>query len=365
MKKIIICGGHLTPALALIDKFKNDNVKIVFVGRKYSTEGSKNISKEFNQISSKKIKFLTLTTGRLQRHFTRYTITSLFKVPIGFVQSIYFLAAERPHLVVSFGGYISTPVVTAAWLLGIPSITHEQASRIGLANKINSIFVTEFLSAWPLAKNSVKKVNIIGNLTRKEIFKTNIKNKKLEDFVKNKGEIIYVTGGNLGSHFINQVIFKSVNRLSHFYIVHQLGTANFKGDHEKAKKINKHNYLPIPYIADEDIGGILNRAYLVVSRSGANTIWELALLAKIAVLVPLPISASREQQTNANILSKAGSAVVIDQREFNPETLMLAIAKVKKNYRTYHRKALILSKNLNRDAATKMRESILKYIEHA
>lgn len=363
MKKILICGGHLTPALALINELKSDNVQIIFVGRKYSVEGSKNFSTEYREITGKKIRFMTLTTGRFQRHFTRYTIPSLLKIPIGFVQSFYYLILTRPNIVISFGGYISTPIVFSAWLLGIPAITHEQATRIGLANKINSIFVKEFLSAWPITNAEVKReVKCIGNLTRSDIFSTKVKNKRFNKFLDSKKRIIYITGGSLGSHFINDVIFKSIDLLANFNIVHQIGPTDFKGDHEKARKINTNNYLPVTYIPNEEIGGVLNYAYLVISRSGANTIWELAVLKKIAILIPLPFSGSKEQQANASILKEAGSALVIPQKEFNPQTLQDAISNINANYNKFKNNAIKLSKTINLDAAAKMRQIILKYL---
>ena len=91
-------------------------------------------------MKEKGIPSYALTTGRLQRTFTRYTIPSLLKVPVGFVQSLQFLRQIKPDVICSFGGYPAVPVVMAGWFLGIPSITHEQTLIPGLANKIISRF---------------------------------------------------------------------------------------------------------------------------------------------------------------------------------------------------------------------------------
>ena len=85
MKKVAICGGHLTPALALIEKLESKKeIEIIFFGRMYTAEGTKNQSAEYKIISAKNIKFVAITAGRLQRKFTRYSISSLAKIPIGF-----------------------------------------------------------------------------------------------------------------------------------------------------------------------------------------------------------------------------------------------------------------------------------------
>src|SRR3989338_2410204 len=176
MKKIVICGGHLTPALAFIEQFENDkNCQILFFGRKYATEGSESLSAEYRIISEKKIKFYTITTGRFQRKFTRYTLLSILKIPLGFIESFIFLLFQRPNLIISFGSYLSVPVVFCGWLLGIDIIAHEQSKVAGLATKINSIFAKKLFLSWSQTLNyfQEEKCQVIGNLLRKSLFKTN------------------------------------------------------------------------------------------------------------------------------------------------------------------------------------------------
>jgi UDP-N-acetylglucosamine--N-acetylmuramyl-(pentapeptide) pyrophosphoryl-undecaprenol N-acetylglucosamine transferase len=136
-KSIFITGGHITPAIAIIDTLTTrSDVQVVFIGRKYAMEQDKQASAEYELIAAKQIRFLPITTGRLQRSFTGQTIPSLLKIPVGFVQSFIYCLRERPKLVVSFGGYIALPVAYAAWILRIPVITHEQTLVAGLANKL-------------------------------------------------------------------------------------------------------------------------------------------------------------------------------------------------------------------------------------
>ncbi len=150
MKKIVICGGHLSPALALIGQLqKEKDLEIIFFGRKFATEGSANTSAEFKEINSQNLKFVNITAGRLSRKLTIPALISYLKIPLGFIQSFFNLLILRPKLIVSFGGYISPPVVFCGWLLGIDSICHEQPVVPGLANKINSLFVRKIFVSWP------------------------------------------------------------------------------------------------------------------------------------------------------------------------------------------------------------------------
>jgi UDP-N-acetylglucosamine--N-acetylmuramyl-(pentapeptide) pyrophosphoryl-undecaprenol N-acetylglucosamine transferase len=361
--KILITGGHLTPALALIDELeKEKDLKLFFVGRKHPGENSKNISAEYTIINKKNIKFFPLTTGRLQRKFTKYTLTSLLKIPLGFFQSFYYLLLQRPNIVVSFGGYISPPVVAAAWLLGIPSVTHEQSILPGLANKINAIFVKKVYLTWTDTKKYFKNAIVIGNPTRKVIFNKETQNEKVKKFAETSEKLIYVTGGNQGSHFINNLIFDSLEQVKGYKIIHQVGSTNHNGDLDKALRIKNSNYLALAYVEDDCLGYILNNSSIVISRSGANTVWELAILGKPSILIPLPISASGEQQQNANILKSQGSAIVLEQKSTNPKILLASIKDIEKNLTQYQKNAQDLKKTLPINSANVLKEAILKLI---
>ena len=363
MKNILITGGHLTPALALIDELeKENNLKIFFVGRKHPTENSKNISAEFTEVNKKNIKFFPLTTGRLQRKFTKYTLTSLLKIPVGIFQSFYYLLVIKPDIVVSFGGYVSPPVVFAAWVLRIPSVTHEQSIVPGLANKINAIFAKKVYLTWSETKKYFKNSIVIGNLTRKAIFNKETQNDKIKRFVNAPEKFIYVTGGNQGSHFINNLIFDSLKQLKGYKIIHQVGATNYKGDLDRALKINDSNYLALDYVTEDALGYILSCASLVIARSGANTVWELAILGKPCILIPLPIAASGEQLQNANILKNKGSAIVLSQSAANPKVLQESIYIIEKNLPEFQKNAFNLKKTLPANAATTLKDVILKLI---
>src|ERR1035437_5335593 len=108
--KIVIVGGHLSPALSIIKKLgKNDEV--YYFGRKYVHEGDSALSLEYQEITKLNISFYSITTARLQRKLTRYTFSSLLKMPVGFYQSFNLLKKIKPDVVLGFGGYVSVPVI--------------------------------------------------------------------------------------------------------------------------------------------------------------------------------------------------------------------------------------------------------------
>lgn len=363
--KVVICGGHFSPAYALIEELgKNPDVKIIFFGRKFTTEGSGNLSAEYKEISRKNIKSHWIVTGRLQRVLSVFTLQALAKIPIGFLQSFFYLVTERPKLIVSFGGSLSLPVVFCGWLLRIDSVTHEQAIIPGLATRINSLFVKKVFVTWPQTKDYFggEKAELVGNLTRKTIFKNKAKDEKIAGFLANQKKTIYVTGGNQGSHILNRFTFEWIKKIKNYQIIHQVGTANFKGDLKKAQSIEEKNYLALELIKPEDIGGVLNGAYLVISRSGANTCWELLQIKKPAILVPLPVSSGQEQEKNARLLKKAGLVEIIDQKDLSFDKLEKAVAKISQNYQKYVKRAEMFAKDLPKDATGQLAQYITQYV---
>lgn len=360
MKKIVICGGHLTPAQALIENLvKEKDIEIYFFGRRNVTEGNRNLSAEFKQISNYKVVFKNIVAGRFTRHLSRYTIISIIKIPIGFIQSIFLLLLIRPKLIVSFGGSISFPVVFCAWLLGIDSITHEQAVVPGLSNRLNGLLVKKIFVSWSdsLKYFPKEKTLVIGNLVRSSLLKGNEKKLKLP-----KKNTIFVTGGNQGSHFLNTFIFKNIGKLNSFNVIHQIGTANFNSDHDHAKSIKLGSYLWYDYISPETLKSIFDSAQIVISRAGANTIWELAFFAKVAILIPLPNSAGSEQDKNASILQDSGSAIVTSQKEATAEKILKDIEKVQANYSKMQKYATTLARTLPKNADQTLAREVMKII---
>ena len=120
--------------------------------------------------------------------------------------------------------------------------------------------------------------------------------------------------------------------------------------------------MAVDYLGGDNIGAVINRADLVISRSGANTVWDLAILAKSAILIPLPISAGGEQDANAKILEKAGSAIVLNQKDLTSQILKQKIEYMFKNLPKFQQSAETFSKTLPKSASCTLASEILKII---
>jgi len=369
-KRVVITGGHLTPALAVIEELKKRGWEIIFLGRKYAAEGVKTPSVESEIIPKMGIPFFTLMAGRIQRRFTRWTIPAILRIPVGFFQAFLYLRRLRPDVVLSFGGYVSAPVVFAGWLLGIPVITHEQTTVKGLATKFNSLFAQKIAVSWETNLNdfSSHKVIFTGNPIRKDIFKFNKKIWQDLNFEK-KLPLVFITGGNQGSHIINmavgEIIFPLVKIANVF---HQCGHLNAFGDFEKLEKLRnklpnklKSRYRVKKYLNGEEMGTLLFKADLVVSRAGANTITELAALGKPCILIPLPWLYQNEQGKNARMLAKTGIAEVLLQKNLSGKSLLTLIKKMLERISFYRKNAKKAKKLVNFEAAQK----IVRLVEEA
>ena len=335
--KIVIIGGHFSPALSVIEKLKDED--ILYIGRKHALEGDSALSLEFETLNSLGVNFAQVNTGRLQRKPTFYTIPSLAKMPVGFWQSYRLLRRFKPSVVVGFGGYLSVPVVFAAYLLNIPVVLHEQTLEAGFANKILARFAKRICISWESSYNFFpgEKTVLTGNPLRKEI---------LEEIkyspVKNKNPLIYITGGSLGSHRINALIEKNIEKILSFAsVIHQTGDARKFNDYERLLKLKnelgdsfKSNYQLFKFLKPHMFGKIIRESDLVIARSGINTVCEIIYLKRPALFVPLSFTQRNEQKKNALMAKDLGIAEVFDEDK-SPEEFLEMIKKMINNLDSY------------------------------
>ncbi len=374
MTKIVVTGGHLTPALATIAQIRklDPGIKIYFFGRKYAVEGDKATSFEYLEVKKHGLPFFEITTGRLQRKLTKRTLVTLAKLLPGFIQAFFLLKKIKPNIVLTFGGYLALPVAIAAKFLNIPLVVHEQSPKLGLANKI--IFkLANFagVSSQTLAKElGNKKIFFTGPILREEIFKKKPVSKKLSEFLKKVGNsrLIVITGGTTGSRFLNQVIKKALPQiLKDYFVIHQTGNLTESSDFKKLQKFQKNllkslkdKYFLTEFVKSEDIGAVLSRADLVICRSGANTTAELAALAKVAIVIPLEWG--REQKEIAAGLEKSEAITVLSQDETTTSKILLAIEKIFANFESFTKKAFDLQKQIGFSGARVFAQKILELL---
>lgn len=333
--KILVTGGHMTPALAVISELQSRGYKqFIWVGHKFNQHGNKNPSAEFTTVSAKHIKFIDLKAGKLTRNWSgdgwRAGIVNLIKIPWGIIHSFWIVTRYRPELILSFGGYLALPVAIAGRLLGRKVLTHEQTAVTGLTNKIIPKFAHKIMISWPSSAKyyPAEKTILTGNPLRPEILTTQSTSLQLNDNLPT----IYITGGNQGSHIMNVVIFEVLAQLLEITnIIHQTGNSSITNDFDTATRLRSQlinqpgKYLCFPYIYEDQIGEVMNKASLVIARSGANTVYEVLALAKPSIFIPIPWVTHNEQYINASLAQDVGLAKILAEEDLSPESLLQTV----------------------------------------
>ena len=333
-KKIVICGAHLTPALELISQLQSDSRfhwQITYIGRDTNSSVDTHPSIESIIIPQNKIPFYGLSVGKLDRRWLPNTLRGIPKTIKSLLVAFRLISRLRPDLVVSFGGYVSVPVIIAARIRGIPSITHEQTLTISLSTRINSWFVDKVALSFPKPPSQLPadKTVVTGNLLRHQIYSPTSTHfsSLVRKFPPQK--IIYITAGNQGSKLINDTIVNILPQLtSTFTLIHSTGEAQFP----KLNKLSGPNYWVFPYIDQDNIGWVLHHSDIIISRSGANTSQEIVALHKKSILIPLPVSSQDEQRLNASWVKKhlPAQTKIIPQKSISPSRLIKAINQLAK-----------------------------------
>lgn len=346
-KKLMITGGHVTPALAVIDALTQENkdVEVVFVGRKYVNKRETAYSFEYSEVIKRGIPFVHLDAGRMTRIATIHSFLNLMRIPLGFLNAYKIVEQQKPDIVLTFGGYLGLPIALAARLKRIPVFSHEQTLHPGAANRFIASLAKKIFVSFPESAHyfDKKKVVISGNPLRTSIFK---KVKTL--FQVPNLPCIYVTGGSLGAHSVNTHIERLLPELlKSFVVIHQTGNVSEFRDYERLCALKSSlppdkspRYFIQEHFLDDEIGWVYATADLVVGRSGANTFFELMSLKKPAVFIPLPWSAHDEQRKQASIFKDHGLGEIFEQNRSSAELFELIeevahnLEHYKKNFET-------------------------------
>ena len=350
--KIIMTGGgsagHVTPNLALVPKLKTLGYEIRYIG---TSEGI-----ERKIIEGENIKYYPISSGKLRRYFDMKNFSDPLKVIKGIFQAKKIMKIEKPDIVFSKGGFVSVPVVLAAYFSKVPVIAHECDITPGLANKLAAPYCTKVCLTFPEALNEIKngKGVVTGNPIRAELFQgSKLKGKEICGF-ENEKPILLIIGGSLGSKVINEAIRTKLEKLLLQYnIIHICGEDNLDKLLQK-----KNGYAQFEYVKDE-LPDLMACADLVVSRAGANVIFELLALRKPNLLIPLSASVSRgDQILNAKSFEKSGYSMVVQDEELSPDYLEMKIGELYRDSSQYVKK---MESNSTKNSIDLIVELIEKY----
>ena len=350
MKKIALTGGgtagHITPNLALIPELKKRQFDITYIGSKNGME------KEI--IESKNIPFFGITADKLRRYIDVKNLMMPVNVLKGISEATKILKENKVDIIFSKGGYVSVPVVIAASRLRIPVISHEADFTPGLANKIATPLSKKVCCNFEeTAKMLGKKGIFTGCPIRNEIL--NGDRKKGLEFLNfnNDKPILFVSGGSLGSAYINNLIRKNLPAmLKVINVVHSCGKNKLDNS------IHLDGYRQFEMIRSE-LPDVFAASDYIVGRAGANFIFELLALKKPSLLIPLSTKASRgDQILNANsFMKKNYSLVLLEEDQDKKEELFF-----KKLEELHNRKEEMISAMTN-STEIKAIENICDIIE--
>ena len=263
-------------------------------------------------------------------------IVALFKNTIGYLQARNIIKELKPIAVVGFGGYPSFPTMVAAVHLKQKTILHEQNSVLGRVNKLTAskvgIIATAFTEVHHIKDKDRPKVHFVGNPIRKEI--ASLASFTYPDLSDDGHYHILVTGGSQGAKIFGEVVPKAIallpeNMRKRLRIDQQCREAEL----DEAKKTYEEAGVDAdlaPFF--KDMASRLASAHLVIARSGAGTVTELAIAGKPSILIPLPYAMDNHQYFNAAFLSENGAAIRMPQKDFTAEQLAKVIETLLSNH---------------------------------
>jgi len=337
--KILFTGGgtagHVIPIIAIVRELRRMGIdaEFFFLGPK----------DEYISIflSQEEIKTRWVLAGKIRRYFGWKSLLQnifdiLFKLPIGFIQSLFHVFLIGPDLVFSKGGYGSVSPVIAATLLQVPIFLHESDIAPGLANRFTGKLAPKIFVAFPAAQTEyfpAKKMISIGNPIRRELLNGDkVKAKKLFGLVGGK-PLLLILGGSQGANKINNMILAILPEiLSNFEIIHQVGAKNIKQVKAEARVVASKEletfYHPIGLLNEIELRDAFSVCDLIVSRAGAGSIFEIAAVNKPSILIPLSLSAQNHQVKNAYTYAKDGAALVLEEPNLTPHFFLEKVKRL-------------------------------------
>ena len=319
MRTIVLTGGgssgHVTPNIALLPSLRRAGYNIHYIGSRNGIEKQ--------LIEKEGIPYHSISTGKLRRYFDFKNFTDAFRVVDGFRQAFVLLGRLKPSIVFSKGGFVSCPVVWAAWLRKIPVAIHESDITPGLTNKLSMPFAKRVCYTFPESEPHIPASKGVrtGMPIRESLFGgIRSKGRRICGF-DNLKPVIMVIGGSLGSERINSIVRNVLDiLLKDFNICHICGKGNLKPELE-----GKQGYSQFEYINEEQ-PHVYALADLVVSRAGATVLFELLALKKPHLLIPLSKAASRgDQILNAASFEKQGYSMVLVEETLEETGLVKAV----------------------------------------
>lgn len=304
-------GGHIFPGLAVADALGELDTPVRWLGASGGME--------CERVPRHGIAIDTVDISGIRGKGIVGWLVLPFKLLKAVIQASAILGRNRPACAVSFGGYAAGPGGLAARLRGVPLLVHEQNRIPGMTNKFLARIAAKVLQAFPGTWPDSSRVLTCGNPVRRQVADIAPPRERMQE---RSGPIrILITGGSQGANALNKALPQALGRLTselELVVRHQTGSRDVEMT-ESAYRESGINAKVYAFI--EDMADAYSWADIVVCRSGALTVSELAAAGLGAILVPFPFAVDDHQTRNADVLVEAHAAFVVQEAELEIEKL--------------------------------------------
>lgn len=312
-------GGHIYPALAIINKIKIEepNSEFLYIGTHNRME---------NDIVPKaSIPFKSIEIYGFSKNVFK-DIKTAFCVVRSYRKCKEIISDFKPDVVIGVGGYVTAPVIYAAKKLGYKTVIHEQNSLPGKSNQFLSRYSDLVCVSFKSSMEYFSGRNVLytGNPCSEDALKSKAIDKKTYGLNKDK-KLVLIVMGSLGSSRINDYLVHSMNLFSgHDY---EILFVTGKRDYDNVVKNSfPSNVHVVPYV--DGMTGLMKNSDLIVSRAGASTLSEIIALGLPSILIPSPYVANNHQYKNALDLVNVGASIMIEEKDLNGDILVRKIDEI-------------------------------------
>lgn len=322
-------GGHIYPAIAIINKVKEEepNSEVLYIGT--SNRMEKDLIPELG------IKYEEINVSGLKRKLTLENVKVLYQFFHARSKCKKIIKEFDPDIVIGAGGYVTGPVIWAAKKLGKKTFIHEQNSVVGLSNRYLTKYADKIGVSFPSTLDLFPKEKVVltGNPCSEKALKMKKANK--EDYGLTKGKkLVLIVMGSLGSRTVNDKIVSFLNEFKNkdYEVMFVTGNSYY----EKVKKMNvPKNVKIVPFIYE--MPSLMKVTDLMITRAGASTMSEILVLNVPSIFIPSPYVTNNHQYKNAMDLVKQNAALILEEKDLTKENLITLIDKTLTNKEEYNK----------------------------
>ncbi len=348
-------GGHLFPGIAVAEAVRRriPDSRLLFIGTERLIDQK--------ALANRGFELAALDCGAIKGLGMAHKVKSMLGLPSAVIAAWSLLKRFDPHLVLGVGGYVTGPVLLAAKMMGVPIVIHEQNSVPGLANRLAGTLADRICISLPCKPSfPLVKTVLTGNPVRQEILAASAGKQPTTE-----GEIltVLVLGGSQGAHRVNMLMMEAVECLvkkgQPLRLIHQTGAAD-----EETVRAHYHKLGVKAEVAAfiADMATAYSRADLAVSRAGATTLAELAVMGLPALLIPFPYAADNHQVTNGEYYTKNGAGKMVEEAVLSGEILVQYLSEGLHNREELHTMAAKMRSLALPDAAERIVDECLQLV---